>query len=99
MRGTYTATYLARVAAAFGQRHGVAALDIGAGFDLITGTSTGGIIACALAAAVPLNGVVELYRKHGASIFPRPIPEGIGGAVIDSMKRQAALAKGEAAFA
>jgi hypothetical protein len=98
MRGTYTATYLARVAAAFGQRHGVAALDIGAGFDLITGTSTGAIIACALAAAVPLNGVVELYREHGASIFPRPIPDSASGAFVDSMMRQAALAKGEAAL-
>jgi len=48
MRGTYTATYLEKVAAAFAQRRGGTALDIGAAFDLIVGTSTGGIIACAL---------------------------------------------------
>ena len=50
MRGTYTATYLDRVAATFAHRRNVDALDIGAAFDLIVGTSTGGIIACALAA-------------------------------------------------
>jgi hypothetical protein len=35
MRGTYTATYLDKVATAFALRRGVAALDIGAAFDLI----------------------------------------------------------------
>jgi patatin-like phospholipase/acyl hydrolase len=61
MRGSYTATYLDRVAGSFAKRRGVAALDMGAAFDLIVGTSTGGIIACALAAGVPLSDVVALY--------------------------------------
>ena len=74
MRGTYTATYLDRVAATFAKRRGVAALDIGAAFDLIVGTSTGGIIACALAAGVPLAEIVTLYAQHGAAIFSRPLP-------------------------
>ena len=62
MRGTYTATYLDRVAATFANRRGVAALDIGAAFDLIVGTSTGGINACALAAGVPSFAVLLVVR-------------------------------------
>jgi uncharacterized protein len=55
MRGTYTATYLDKIADTFARRRNVGALDIGAGFDLIVGTSTGGIIAAALATGVPGN--------------------------------------------
>ena len=94
MRGTYTATYLDLVAAAFARQRNVAALDIGAAFDLIVGTSTGGIIACALAADVPLKNVVALYRKYGSTIFPRPLPSGLRGAIVDLCKRPAALAAG-----
>ena len=64
MRGTYTATYLDRVASTFAKRRDLEALDIGAAFDLIVGTSTGGIIACALAKGVPLSDVVTLYQEH-----------------------------------
>ena len=74
MRGTYTATYLDRVASTFARRRGVEALDIGAAFDLIVGTSTGGIIACALAKGVPLSEVVTLYQEHGPKIFTQPLP-------------------------
>ena len=63
MRGTYTATYLDRVAVAFAKRRGITALDLGAAFDLIVGTSTGGIIACALAAGVPLSDIVNSLRR------------------------------------
>lgn len=96
MRGTYTATYLDRVASGFAQRRGVAMLDIGAAFDLIVGTSTGGIIACALAAGVPLADVVTLYSEHGGSIFLRPLPTGLGGFGVDLWRRPAALAAGTA---
>jgi patatin-like phospholipase len=94
MRGTYTATYLDRVAATFAKRRGVAALDMGAAFDLIVGTSTGGIITCALACGVPLQEIVELYQQHGPAIFSRPLPSGIGGIVVDHYKRAGALAAG-----
>ena len=94
MRGTYTATYLDLVAATFARQRNVSALDIGAAFDLIVGTSTGGIIACALAADVPLKNVVALYRRYGASIFPRAMPSGLGSAIVDLYKRPAALAAG-----
>lgn len=98
MRGTYTATYLDQVAATFARRRGVESLDIGAAFDLIVGTSTGGIIACALAAGVPLAEVVDLYRRHGGAIFRRPLPEKLPGVAVDIYQRPTALAEGEAAL-
>src|SRR5690242_10036315 len=98
MRGTYTATYLDQVSATFARRRNVAALDVGAAFDLIVGTSTGGIIACALAAGITLDKVVELYREHGPSIFSRPLPGKLGSAAVDYFDRPSALAAGEAAL-
>jgi hypothetical protein len=94
MRGTYTATYLDRVAASFAKRRGIAALDIGAAFDLIVGTSTGGIIACALAAGIPLAEIVKLYTEHGPAIFSRPLPSGYVSIAGDLRKRPEALAAG-----
>jgi predicted acylesterase/phospholipase RssA len=94
MRGTYTATYLDRVAASFAKRRGIAALDIGAAFDLIVGTSTGGIIACALAAGIPLAQIVKLYTEHGPAIFSRPLPSGYVSMAGDLRKRPEALAAG-----
>jgi len=94
VRGAYTATYLDRVAAGFAKRRGVGALDIGAAFDLIVGTSTGGIIACALAVGIPLAEIVALYKEHGPAIFPRPLPSGYFSAVGDLHKRHEALAAG-----
>lgn len=40
-------------------------------FDLVTGTSTGGIIALALGAGVAPREVADQYRKLAASVFPR----------------------------
>jgi len=94
MRGTYTATYLDRVAGAFALRRGLAALDIGAAFDLIVGTSTGAIIACALAAGIPLTDIVTLYVTHGPKVFSRGLPSGGVGALFDERKRPQALEAG-----
>ena len=38
-------------------------------FDLVVGTSTGGIIALALAAEIPLSKVVELYSTKASKVF------------------------------
>jgi uncharacterized protein len=69
MRGVYQATYLDT----FVQRmssSGISQIDNGRAFDLLVGTSTGGIVACALAAGVPLSKVQALYKEHGSKIFP-----------------------------
>lgn len=98
MRGTYTATYLQQVSSAFARRRGLTELDIGGAFDLIVGTSTGGIVACALAAGVPLNKVVDLYRLHGPQIFKRALPSGILGLPADLLLRSRALQEGDVAL-
>jgi len=43
-------------------------------FDLIVGTSTGGIIALALSRGVPAKEITQLYRERGGSIFARRMP-------------------------
>jgi predicted acylesterase/phospholipase RssA len=48
---------------------GVRAIDY---FDLVVGTSTGGIIALGLAAGLPARKVVDFYTEHGPSIFRGP---------------------------
>jgi len=98
MRGTYTTTYLDRVAKSFAARRGVNALDIGAAFDLIVGTSTGGIVACALAAGIPLSEITALFVEHGRKIFTRPLPGGAFSTVSDIRKRPRALAEGTEAL-
>lgn len=96
MRGTYTATYLDRVATTFARRRKLNSLDIGKGFDLIVGTSTGAIIGCALAVGRPLSEVVALYRKHGPKIFSKKLPSGLAGVAPDLLSRKRALKAGEA---
>ena len=39
-------------------------------FDLVTGTSTGGLIALALGMGIPATKVLAVYREHGPRIFP-----------------------------
>lgn len=77
MRGLYAATYLATLAERFSARRQVGDLDIGKGFDLIAGTSTGAILACALAHGAPLTTVANLYRESGPSIFPKKVPQSL----------------------
>ncbi len=73
-RGLYTATLLNTLARRFSENSDVP-LDIGKKFDLIVGTSTGGILACALAAGIPINDISNIYVKHGKDIFSNPQPE------------------------
>ena len=73
MRGIYTAAFLDRLTNYFRPTRGGLALDLGRGFDLITGTSTGAIVGCALAVGRPMSEIVRLYREHGRKIFPHRI--------------------------
>jgi len=73
MRGIYTAAFLDRLVTYFARSRREVALDLGKGFDLVTGTSTGAVVACALAVGKPLGDVVELYREYGDKIFPHRI--------------------------
>lgn len=41
-------------------------------FDMIAGTSTGGIIALGMAAGMRAEEVLEIYMRHGSEIFPQP---------------------------
>jgi len=76
MRGVYTASLLENYSREIAKREKrEKTLDIGAGFHLIVGTSTGGIIAAALAAGKPINQVKELYLEHGKNIFPDPFDQ------------------------
>jgi patatin-like phospholipase/acyl hydrolase len=45
--------------------------DVGSVFDLVAGTSTGGLIALALAAGMKPSEILDFYRNYGAEIFSR----------------------------
>jgi patatin-like phospholipase/acyl hydrolase len=64
-------------------------------FDLIAGTSTGGILACALSAPDPLPAVelVKLYEEEGPEIFHRSVFQKIrsGEGLLDEKYDDAAL--------
>lgn len=101
MRGLYTAAYLCCVSEGFSKRRGVGELDLGLGFNLIAGTSTGAIIGCALAAGLSPGRIVQMYREHGKNIFPRKMPSKIGFGLLGDLlfgKRQRAVRSGEEAL-
>lgn len=62
-RGLYTARLLERMEQKCGQ-------PVGRSFDLIAGTSIGGILALATAFEVPMSDVVRRFESHGSKIFP-----------------------------
>ncbi|MFP2908161.1 CBASS cGAMP-activated phospholipase [Pyxidicoccus sp. 3LFB2] len=64
IRGAYTAAVLASIEEASDKR----LVDH---FDLIVGTSTGGIMAVALGLGVPAAKILEFYLRHGPTIFPQ----------------------------
>lgn len=66
IKGLYTAAVLAHL-----EQVCLGGRPIGAYFDLIAGTSTGGIIALALATGRSAAEVLDLYLEHGQAIFPR----------------------------
>lgn len=67
-RGLYTASVLASLEAEAGR-------PIVECFDLVAGTSIGGIIALGLAAGTPASSIRDAFQRHGAHIFSdRPSP-------------------------
>jgi hypothetical protein len=64
IRGTFTAAFLAEIETRLGR-------PIADYFDLIAGTSTGGIIAAALSLREPAEKVERFYRDRGPEIFQR----------------------------
>ena len=64
-------------------------------FDLIAGTSTGGILACALCApeALPASELVALYEEEGPTIFDRSVFQRIrsGEGLLDEKYDSGAL--------
>ncbi len=69
MRGVYQTQFLSTVASRLNP-NSTAQIDVGKAFDLIVGTSTGGIVACALASGIPLDTIRRLYAENGHLIFP-----------------------------
>lgn len=63
IRGAYSAQVLASLEESTGERF----VD---NFDLIVGTSTGGLLAVGLAMGVSAPDLADFYRQHGPSIFP-----------------------------
>jgi len=74
MRGLYSATVLRVLGDRFAKARQSGPLDIGRGFDLVVGTSTGAIVAAGIAAGIPMAKIATLYEEIGPRIFPRPMP-------------------------
>ena len=74
IRGIYASHVLERIQDEF-------ELEFHRDFDLIAGTSTGSIIAAALAYDIPLAKVTKLYREQGAIIF-NPRRWSLSGAIF-----------------
>lgn len=86
MRGIYAAAYLEALESTFIKRTGRDSLDIGKGFDLIAGTSTGAIIGCGLAKGVSPIEMVNFYKNNGAQIFPLKLPDVSSKKIIRGLK-------------
>jgi predicted patatin/cPLA2 family phospholipase len=65
-RGLYIATFLAQVEAEANYN-----CRVSKHFDLLTGTSIGGLIAAGLALDIPAATIASKIRTHGPKIFPR----------------------------
>jgi patatin-like phospholipase/acyl hydrolase len=68
IKGIYTAEMLRRCEETFGKGELLARY-----FDMIAGTSTGGIIALGLGLGIPMADITAFYRDDGRRIFP-PLP-------------------------
>lgn len=67
IKGVMPAAYLAYIEETLG-------ISVADHFDLIAGTSTGGIIALGLGMGIPPTEILKLYKKKGATIFGQDVP-------------------------
>jgi len=65
IRGIFPAAYLAEI-----ERRFLNGASIGSYFDMVAGTSTGGIIALALAHGMTADQALKIYAERGERIFP-----------------------------
>ena len=56
-------------------------------FDLVCGTSTGGIIALGVAAGIPMSQIVDFYKNKGPEIFCQKYKIGSVGELLFSLKQ------------
>lgn len=82
IRGVYTAHILSRIEEELSIRWTEC-------FDLMAGTSTGAIIAAALACELPASRILEMYRNRSSAIFRRRPLRRLG--ILASRYRNAAL--------
>jgi len=97
MRGVYTAAFLDRLCTQQAKINGDEQVDLGLGFDLIVGTSTGAIVGSAAAVGCPMSDVVNLYRQHGQKIFPHRI-RGKLSAIYRAMSGRTYIRSGDRAL-
>lgn len=86
MRGVYAVAFLDALAAKVGNDHGSDEIDLGKGFDLIAGTSTGGIIAAGLAAGKTTSEIIEFYKSYGEKIFRVSTPSSTLGLLFWTLR-------------
>jgi uncharacterized protein len=67
IKGIFPATLLAEI-----EERYLGGGSVAEHFDLITGTSTGGIIALGLSIGMPARMIAALYVEHGGEIFAAP---------------------------
>lgn len=82
IKGVFPAAFLAQIEEATGKR-------IADHFDLIAGTSTGGIIALGLGLGLRATEILDLYQTHGPTIFaPPPVRRGLWKAMLPEKLRR-----------
>jgi uncharacterized protein len=73
IKGLFPATVLAEL-----ERRYLGGRSIASCFDLVAGTSTGGILALGLGAGLTAATLADLYAERGAEVFPKPQDSPIG---------------------
>lgn len=85
-RGFYTAQVLAHLEAHTKR-------PLARSFDLIAGTSIGGILALALAFEVPMSLAAETFRRRGQAIFTKKAPIGLFAAKYSNVALKETIAE------